>query len=151
MTTQQQTDQPADLGERVAMLEGGFSELSVRIDTLQRSVDNLRSEVQAGDAALRAESQADHAALRAEIQAGDAALRAEIQAGDAALRAEIQAGDAALAQRIEALHVEMQAGFAALREDINRFKNQAVFYILGAGMAVGVGIGGAIIAADRLS
>ena len=133
MTTQQQTDQPADLGERVATLEGGFRELSIRIDTLQRSVDNLRSETQASDAALRAE-----------IQAGDAALREEMQAGDAALRTEMQAGFVALAQR-------MEEGFAALREDINRFKNQVVFYILGAVLAVVVGVGGAIIAADRLS
>ena len=122
MTTQQQTDQPADLGERVATLEGGFRELSIRIDTLQRSVDNLRSET----------------------QTSDAALRAEMQAGDAALRAEMQAGFVALAQR-------MEEGFAALREDINRFKNQVVFYILGAVLAVVVGVGGAIIAADRLS
>ena len=122
MTTQQQTDQPADLGERVATLEGGFRELSIRIDTLQRSVDNLRSET----------------------QTSDAALRAEIQAGDAALREEMQAGFVALAQR-------MEEGFAALREDINRFKNQVVFYILGAVLAVVVGVGGAIIAADRLS
>ena len=140
MTTQQQIDQPADLGERVATLEGGFSELSVRIDTLQRSVDSLRSETQAGDAALRAEMQAGDAALRAETQAGFLALAERIEA----VRAEGQARDAAL-------RAEMQAGFAALREDINRFKNQMVFYILGAVVAVGVGIGGALIAVDRLS
>ena len=78
MTTQQQTDQPADLGERVAKVEGGFREMSIRIDTLQRSVDNLRAETQAGDAALRAEMQAGDAALRTEMQAGFAALRAAI-------------------------------------------------------------------------
>ena len=98
MTTQRQTDQPADLGERVAKVEGGFSELSVRIDTLQRSVDNLRSET----------------------QAGDAALRAEIQAGDAALRAEVQAGDAALAQRIEALRTELHQQIDSVRAAISR-------------------------------
>ncbi len=57
MTTQQQTDQPLDLGQRVARLEGRFDELSPRIDQLQRSVDNLGTE-------LRAEMQAMGASLR---------------------------------------------------------------------------------------
>lgn len=67
MTTQQQTDQPADLGQRVAKLEGGFDELSTRVETLQRSVDSLRSETHADNAALREEMQAGFAELRAEM------------------------------------------------------------------------------------
>ena len=78
MTTQQQTEQPVELGERVAKLEGGFYELSVRVETLQRSVDSLRQETHADSAALRAELQVADAALRAEMQAGFAELRAEL-------------------------------------------------------------------------
>ena len=88
MTTQQQTDQPADLGERVAKVEGGFSELSVRIDTLQRSVDNLRSETQAGDAALRAEIQAGDAALAQRIEALRTELHQQIDSVRAAISRE---------------------------------------------------------------
>ena len=45
MTTQQQTELPQDFGQRVAKPEGRFDELSPRIDTLQRAVDNVRSEM----------------------------------------------------------------------------------------------------------
>ena len=71
MTTQQQTDQPPELGERVAKLEGRFDELSPRIDTLQRSVDSLRTELKEEIHGLRTE-------LRTEMQTGDASLREEI-------------------------------------------------------------------------
>lgn len=74
MTTQQQADQPTDIGERVAKVEGGLEELSNRVGAIQSSVDSLRTETQAGDAAQRAETQA----LRAEMQAGFAELRAEM-------------------------------------------------------------------------
>ena len=89
MTTQQQTDQPADLGERVAKVEGGFEELSIRVGTLQSSVDNLRA--------------------------------------------------------------EMQAGFAELRAEMNRFKNQVIFFILGSWVAGGATIGATVIAASALT
>ena len=100
MTTQQQTDQPADLGERVAQVEGGFGELSIRVGTLQTSVDNLRTETHADNAALRA---------------------------------------------------EMQAGFAELRAEMNRFKNQVIFFILGSWVAGGATIGATVIAASALT
>ena len=67
MTTQQQADQPTDLGERVAKVEGGIEELSNRVGAIQSSVDSLRAETHADNAALRAEMQAGFAELRAEM------------------------------------------------------------------------------------
>ena len=128
MTTQQQTDQPADLGERVAQVEGGFAELSNRVGTLQNSVDSLRAETHADNAALREEMRAGFAELRALIEARDAAQRAETQAREASLRAEVQ----------------------ALREELNRFKTQVTFFILGSWVAGVTTIGAAIIATGGL-
>ena len=120
MATQQQTEQPAELGQRVSRLEGGFDEMSPRVGTLQQSVDSLREE-----------THADNAALRTEMQAGDAALRAEMQTGFAELRA------------------EMQAGFAELRAEMNRFKSQVVLLIFGAWGTTVAGMVGAVFAASR--
>ena len=139
MTTQQQTDQPADLGERVAQVEGGFAELSNRVGTLQNSVDSLR-----------AETHADNAALRAEVRADNAALREEMQAGFAELRALIEARDAAAQAREAALREEMRARDAAQREETNRFKNQVTFFILGSWAAGVTTIGAALIATGGL-
>ena len=67
MTTQQQTDQPPELGERVAKLEGRFDELSPRIDNVQRSVDSLRAEVREEVGGLRTEVREDFSSLRSEL------------------------------------------------------------------------------------
>ncbi len=79
MTTQQETEQLPDLGQRVARLEGRFDELSPRIDNLQRSVDDLRTDMQAGDASLRSEMREGFAALHNEILAFNASHREDIQ------------------------------------------------------------------------
>ena len=67
MTTQQQTDQPLDLGQRVARLEGRFDELSPRIDQLQRSVDNLGAELRAEIQAVAAAQREDTRSIREEM------------------------------------------------------------------------------------
>ena len=67
MTTQQQTDQPLDLGQRVARLEGRFDELSPRIDLLQRSVDNLGTELRAELQAMAAAQREDTRSIREEM------------------------------------------------------------------------------------
>ncbi len=67
MTTQQQTDQPLDLGQRVARLEGRFDELSPRIDQLQRSVDNLGTELRAEIQAVAAAQREDTRSIREEM------------------------------------------------------------------------------------
>ena len=67
MTTQQQTDQPLDLGQRVARLEGRFDELSPRIDQLQRSVDNLGTELRAELQAMAAAQREDTRSIREEM------------------------------------------------------------------------------------
>ena len=153
MTTQQQTDQPADLGERVAQVEGGFAELSNRVGTLQNSVDSLRAETHADNAALREEMRAGFAAereerqaLREEMRAGFAAEREERQA----LREEMRAGFAELRALIEARDAVQRAETQALREELNRFKNQVTFFILGSWVAGVTTIGAAIIATGGL-
>ena len=118
MTTQQQTDQPLDLGQRVARLEGRFDELSPRIDQLQRSVDNLGTE------------------LRAEIQAVAAAQREDT----VSLRAEMQAMAAAQREDISSLRAEMQAMGASLREDASNFKNMMFALVVGTWLTVMVAI-----------
>ena len=67
MTTQQQTDQPLDLGQRVARLEGRFDELSPRIDQLQRSVDNLGTELRAEIQGMAAVQRDDTRSIREEM------------------------------------------------------------------------------------
>ena len=67
MTTQQQTDQPLDLGQRVARPEGRFDELSPRIDQLQRSVDNLGTELRAEIQAVAAAQREDTRSIREEM------------------------------------------------------------------------------------
>ena len=67
MTTQQQTDQPLDLGQRVARREGRFDELSPRIDQLQRSVDNLGTELRAEIQAMAAAQREDTRSIREEM------------------------------------------------------------------------------------
>ena len=131
MTTQQETEQLPDLGQRVARLEGRFDELSPRIDILQRSVDDLRADMQAGDASLRSEMREGFAALHNEIQAGDASLRSEIQAGDASLRSEMHEGFAALHNEIQAGDASLRTDIQDLRSDINSFKNTMIVVVLG--------------------
>ena len=67
MATQQQTDQPLDLGQRVARPEGRFDELSPRIDQLQRSVDNLGTELRAEIQAVAAAQREDTRSIREEM------------------------------------------------------------------------------------
>ena len=120
MTTQQETEQLPDLGQRVARLEGRFDDLSPRSDNLQRSVDAIRTDMQAGDASLRSEMREGIAALHNEIQAGDASLRSEMHEGFAALHNEIQTFNASHREDIQ-----------ELRADINSFKNTMIVVVLG--------------------
>ena len=105
MTTQQQTDQPLDLGQRVARLEGRFDELSPRIDQLQRSVDNLGTE------------------LRTEIQAMAAAQREDT----GSIRGAIQAMAAAQREDTRSIREEM----GGMREDASNFKNTMFALVVG--------------------
>ena len=116
MTTQQQTDQPPELGERVAKLEGRFDELSPRIDTLQRSVDSLRTELKEEIHGLRTELKEEIHGLRTE-------LRTEMQTGDASLREEI----------------------ISLRASQESFRGTVILMLLGVWFTTVAGVGAAIV------
>ncbi|MYE79393.1 MAG: hypothetical protein F4243_10500 [Chloroflexi bacterium] len=80
---------------------------------LEKKIDDLRKDMQAGDAALRKDMQAGHAALREEMLAGHAALREEMSANDAALRSELSDSRA-----------EYRSEFAAIRTDLRRIEDK---------------------------
>ena len=123
MTTQQQTDQPLDLGQRVARLEGRFDELSPRIDQLQRSVDNLGTELRAEIQGMAAAQRDDTSSLRAEIQGMAAAQRDDTSS----LRVEMQA--VAAAQREDTRSIREEMG--GMREDASNFKNTMFALVVG--------------------
>ncbi len=80
---------------------------------LEKKIDDLRKDMQAGDAALRKDMQAGHAALREEMLAGHTALREEMSANDAALRSELSDSRA-----------EYRSEFAAIRTDLRRIEDK---------------------------
>ena len=45
MTTQQQSGDPQELTQRVLRLEGAFEQLSLRVDTMDRSKEGLRTDL----------------------------------------------------------------------------------------------------------
>ena len=45
MTTQQQSGDPQELSQRVPRLEGAFEQFSLRLDTMERSIEGLRADL----------------------------------------------------------------------------------------------------------
>ena len=80
---------------------------------LEKKIDDLRKDMQAGDAALRKD-----------MQAGDAALRKDMQAGHTALREEMSANDAALRSELSDSRAEYRSEFAAIRTDLRRIEDK---------------------------
>ena len=79
-TQQQQTDEPQELTERLARLEGAASDIPRQLDTQNRTIEGLRTEMHASIERLREETQASIERLREETQASIESLRAEIRA-----------------------------------------------------------------------
>lgn len=57
-TQQQQTEEPQELTERLARLEGAVSDIPRQLDAQNRAIESLRAEMHAGDESLRAEIRA---------------------------------------------------------------------------------------------
>ena len=57
-TQQQQTEEPQELTERLARLEGAVSDIPRQLDVQNRAIESLRAEMHAGDESLRAEIRA---------------------------------------------------------------------------------------------
>ena len=57
-TQQQQTEEPPELTERLARLEGAVSDIPRQLDAQNRAIESLRAEMHAGDESLRAEIRA---------------------------------------------------------------------------------------------
>ena len=68
-TEQQQTNEPQELAERLARLEGVISDIPRQLDAQNRVMEGLRAEVHAGDESLRAEMHTGDESLRTEIRA----------------------------------------------------------------------------------